>query len=237
MNRKLILPIIIMLALVVLLSGIMNFQAAPAQEEPDSDDSGPVVEEPVAVAQKAAPAPVEQTTTTVNSTPAAPAPTPTSTYYGGGGSFAASSEEDEEEKEDDKKTPVIAQEMATTIVVADFSYETKCLTVNFTDISENATSWSWDFGDGNTSTEQNPDHIYATEDTYVVNLTVSNAETSDSVEKRISVLECAEEPKDSDKIPEDEVPAKVQEEIPEFPTVAIPMIAIIGMAFFFSRRQ
>ena len=33
-------------------------------------------------------------------------------------------------------------------------------------------SWSWDFGDGNTSTEQNPMHEYAVSDTYDVSLTV-----------------------------------------------------------------
>ncbi len=33
-------------------------------------------------------------------------------------------------------------------------------------------SWSWDFGDGNTSTEQNPTHEYDVSDTYDVSLTV-----------------------------------------------------------------
>ena len=34
------------------------------------------------------------------------------------------------------------------------------LTVNFTDHSNAATSWHWDFGDGTTSTAQHPTHIY-----------------------------------------------------------------------------
>ena len=35
------------------------------------------------------------------------------------------------------------------------------LTVQFTDNStETSTSWLWDFGDGNTSTDQNPSHTY-----------------------------------------------------------------------------
>jgi len=43
------------------------------------------------------------------------------------------------------------------------------LTVQFTDRSENATGWSWDFGDGNTSTAQNPVHTYSVVGNYTVN--------------------------------------------------------------------
>ncbi len=54
------------------------------------------------------------------------------------------------------------------------------LQVQFTDLSSFApTSWSWDFGDGNTSTEQNPTHTYASVDTYDVSLTVTNTYGSD----------------------------------------------------------
>jgi len=49
------------------------------------------------------------------------------------------------------------------------------LSVQFTDISlNNPTSWSWEFGDGNTSTQQDPLHTYITPGTYTVNLTVAN---------------------------------------------------------------
>ena len=47
------------------------------------------------------------------------------------------------------------------------------ITVNFTDNSTNAVSWEWDFGDGNTSTEQNPTHTYAAFGSYTVTLTVT----------------------------------------------------------------
>lgn len=52
--------------------------------------------------------------------------------------------------------------------------------VTFTDNSTGATSYSWDFGDpnsptGNTSTQQNPGHIYLTAGTYDVTLIVTNA--------------------------------------------------------------
>ncbi|OGU38048.1 MAG: hypothetical protein A2X61_16995 [Ignavibacteria bacterium GWB2_35_12] len=49
------------------------------------------------------------------------------------------------------------------------------LTVHFTDQSfGNPTSWIWDFGDGGTSTEQNPSHVYTTQGIYNVSLTVSD---------------------------------------------------------------
>ena len=43
------------------------------------------------------------------------------------------------------------------------------------------TSWLWDFGDGQTSTLQNPSHVYATPGSYTVTLTVTNSDgVSDS---------------------------------------------------------
>jgi PKD repeat protein len=56
------------------------------------------------------------------------------------------------------------------------------LTVQFTDESEGEpTSWSWDFGEGNTSTEQNPSHTYNNGGTYDVRLVVSNDKGSDTL--------------------------------------------------------
>ncbi|MFZ5981492.1 MAG: PKD domain-containing protein [Candidatus Zixiibacteriota bacterium] len=58
------------------------------------------------------------------------------------------------------------------------------LTVSFTDQSTyNPTSWNWNFGDGTTSTEQNPSHTYSTIGTYTVSLTVTNAFGSDTETK------------------------------------------------------
>ncbi|MFA5445224.1 MAG: DUF2341 domain-containing protein [Bacteroidales bacterium] len=54
------------------------------------------------------------------------------------------------------------------------------LTVQFTDISAGTpTSWLWNFGDGGTSTTQNPQHTYAAPGTYSVNLTATNEYGSD----------------------------------------------------------
>jgi len=47
--------------------------------------------------------------------------------------------------------------------------------ITFNDFSTNSpTSWGWNFGDGNTSTQQNPSHTYAIAGIYSVELTVSN---------------------------------------------------------------
>ena len=55
-------------------------------------------------------------------------------------------------------------------------------TVSFTDHSTSGpTSWFWDFGDGNTSTLQNPNHTYTSNGSYDVKLVVSNANGSDSL--------------------------------------------------------
>lgn len=45
----------------------------------------------------------------------------------------------------------------------------------FTNQSSNATSYSWDFGDGNTSTADNPSHTYTNSGTYQVKLTAKDA--------------------------------------------------------------
>jgi gliding motility-associated-like protein len=50
------------------------------------------------------------------------------------------------------------------------------LIVNFVDSSHsNITSWKWNFGDGNTSTDQNPSHMYSLPGIYTVTLIVTNA--------------------------------------------------------------
>ncbi|MFZ5906076.1 MAG: PKD domain-containing protein [Nitrospirota bacterium] len=58
------------------------------------------------------------------------------------------------------------------------------LTVSFTDTSAgNPTSWSWNFGDGGSSSLQNPSHTYNAVGTYTVSLTATNAYGSDGETK------------------------------------------------------
>jgi 40-residue YVTN family beta-propeller repeat len=61
------------------------------------------------------------------------------------------------------------------------------LDVQFTTLSENATLVHWDFGDGHTSIEQNPKHTYFTPGKYIVNLTASNGNITNSTLTTISV--------------------------------------------------
>ncbi len=61
---------------------------------------------------------------------------------------------------------------------------TKAGSVAFTDLStESPTSWSWSFGDGGTSSQENPSHIYTTDGIYTVSLVSTNAFGSDSETK------------------------------------------------------
>jgi PKD repeat protein len=58
------------------------------------------------------------------------------------------------------------------------------LQVDFTDLSAGtATGYSWDFGDGGTSSDQNPSYIYNTAGVYTVSLIVSDLEGSSSKSK------------------------------------------------------
>ena len=45
--------------------------------------------------------------------------------------------------------------------------------VYFTDSSQNAVAWLWSFGDGTTSTLQNPSHIYGNPGSFNINLTIT----------------------------------------------------------------
>lgn len=63
--------------------------------------------------------------------------------------------------------------------VADFSapVTAKCeppLTVNFQNLSTGSVNWEWDFGDGNTSTAQNPVHTYTSYGNFTVTLIATN---------------------------------------------------------------
>ncbi len=58
------------------------------------------------------------------------------------------------------------------------------LNVNFTDLSTGTpTSWAWTFGDGGTSTAQNPSYIYNSVGIYTVTLTATNSTGSDIATK------------------------------------------------------
>lgn len=72
--------------------------------------------------------------------------------------------------------------------IAEFTADTTEITVGtqiqFTDMSTNyPTSWEWDFGDGGTSTIQNPTYTYSSIGNYTVLLTATNSSGYDTVKK------------------------------------------------------
>jgi PKD repeat protein len=72
--------------------------------------------------------------------------------------------------------------------VANFSYSVNGTSVSFTDLSTgNPISWLWTFGDGSTSTQQNPTHQYAQTGTYTVTLKATNMAGSNQVSKSITL--------------------------------------------------
>jgi PKD repeat protein len=69
------------------------------------------------------------------------------------------------------------------------------LTVRFTDTSlHTPTSWVWSFGDGASSTEENPAHTYTTAGSYTITLTVANAGGSRSTTETGYITTSAEKP-------------------------------------------
>lgn len=71
---------------------------------------------------------------------------------------------------------------------ARFDYAIEDLTVTFTNMSKEAETYAWEFGDGQTSTEKDPVHTYAAAGTYTVKLTAKNKAGENSTEQSI-VLE------------------------------------------------
>ncbi|MEO8148824.1 MAG: PKD domain-containing protein [Bacteroidia bacterium] len=76
---------------------------------------------------------------------------------------------------------------------AAFNYlQTPCsYNISFTNLSVNANSFQWDFGDTNTDTVATPNHTYTTAGNYVVTLIVSSACDTDTVQQNITVTPVA----------------------------------------------
>jgi len=60
-------------------------------------------------------------------------------------------------------------------------------TLKFTNCSENATSFLWDFGDGKTSTDKTPNHFFMYSGNYNVKLTSANDNSTDSITKVVVI--------------------------------------------------
>jgi hypothetical protein len=82
------------------------------------------------------------------------------------------------------------------VINANFSSVINGETVSFTDNSTGATNWSWDFGDGNTSTIQNPTHTYTNNNVpHIVSLSINNGICTvyDSVFVSVGIEQIADE--------------------------------------------
>ena len=71
--------------------------------------------------------------------------------------------------------------------VANFSFVDNINTVSFTSTAQHASTHSWDFGDGNTSSSINPTYTYQQPGTYTVCLTVTNDCYTDTLCQTVSV--------------------------------------------------
>jgi len=85
------------------------------------------------------------------------------------------------------------------IIVAEFSadvtYGIMPLSVQFTDVSnsvvDSIVDWFWEFGDGETSTEQNPMHIYEIQGKKTVSLTVTDEFNLTATKTKINYIDVA----------------------------------------------
>lgn len=65
---------------------------------------------------------------------------------------------------------------------ADFNFAGNQNSIQFNNASSNAITYNWNFGDGNTSTNQDPLHVYNSSGNYLVTLVASNGCTNDTTQ-------------------------------------------------------
>jgi len=78
------------------------------------------------------------------------------------------------------------------VLIVNFAFTVEGNEVAFLDTSDgvNIVSWEWDFGDGTTSTEQNPTHSYEEAGSYQVKLTITDSnDYSDTVTKFVNIAQ------------------------------------------------
>jgi PKD repeat protein len=106
---------------------------------------------------------------------------PTHTFSGSGTYNVTLTVTDNEGSMDTVSQDVtVSDGTANTAPVASFSYACNRKACDFLDLSsdpdagDGITAWTWDFGDGGSSTEQNPSHTYASQGNYTVVLDVTD---------------------------------------------------------------
>jgi PKD repeat protein len=100
--------------------------------------------------------------------------------YASGGSYTVSLTVTDDGGETDQASTLVSVTPPNQPPSASFNDNCTDLGCNFTDTSTDGdgtiVSWSWDFGDGNSSNVQNPPHSYSVAGTYTVELTVTDNE-------------------------------------------------------------
>lgn len=113
---------------------------------------------------------------------------PTATHtYGSSGTYSVTLEAQNSYGTDEKTKDVLVGGGGSP-PNALFTYNKNGLTVAFNDDSTGTpTAWSWNLGDGQTSTLQNPTHQYGSSGTYTVTLTASNSYGDDTYTDFVTV--------------------------------------------------
>ena len=70
--------------------------------------------------------------------------------------------------------------------ISGYESPTPC-TITFINVSSNASSYEWNFGDGTTSTLSNPTHTYNLSGTYLLRLKATGASGADSICKLMTI--------------------------------------------------
>ncbi len=77
-----------------------------------------------------------------------------------------------------------------TLPQPNFTYADSCLQIQLTNLSLDADSFQWSFGNGYGSSEASPTYIYPQAGTYTVQLIASNQYTSDTIAFDVTVTQC-----------------------------------------------
>jgi len=84
------------------------------------------------------------------------------------------------------QVPVVAT--INPLPVASFTQSIASASVTFTNTSQNAVSYAWDFGDGQTSTQADPTHNYSGEGLYNVRLITTNPCGNDTAYSTVNII-------------------------------------------------
>lgn len=72
--------------------------------------------------------------------------------------------------------------------LASFTFNVTDLSINFTNTSTHDFEWTWNFGDGNSSTLENPTHVYTSYGNYTVELIAIYCDSADTTSQLINIV-------------------------------------------------